>query len=266
MSDYLLFLIKKALLILMITAPLHLSGCATLEADMPSGWSSERLYEEGVDSLRHEDYTFAIEHFEMMESRFPFEALTQQAMLMSAFAYYKVNDPESAIAAANRFIKLYPTHADVDYAYYLRGLAHFHSRDSFMDDLFKVDPAKRDPESVQRSFYYFSELITRFPGSRYVADARQRMLFLRNSLARNEVYIARHYIERGAYIAAVNHSKEVLERFDGTPSTGDALAAMTEAYLLLKQIDLAQDALKVLQYNYPDHPAIAELLDKLANA
>ncbi len=265
MPNSLLSLIKKSLFILIISVTMFLSGCASLKTDMPSSWSAERLYAEGVDSLQHDDYTFAIEHFEMMESRFPFKPLTQQAMLMNAFAYYKVNDPESAIATADRFIKLYPTHPEVDYAYYLRGLAHFHSRDSFMDDFFNIDPAKRDPESVRRSFHYFYELTTRFPTSRYVADARQRMQFLRNSLARSEIHIAQHYIERGAYIAAINHSKNVLERFNGTPSTGDALATMAEAYLLLKHIDLARDTLKVLQYNYPDHPAVRKLLDKIAN-
>ncbi len=242
-----------------------ISGCASLESDIPAKWDVQRLYLEGIDSLQNDDHTFAIEYFEIMESRFPFEILTQQAMLMNAFAYYKVNDPESAIATADRFIKLHPTHREVDYAYYLRGLAHFHSRDSFMDDLFNIDPAQRDPESVQRSFNYFAELVNRFPDSKYTADAKQRMQFLRNSLARHEVYVARHYIERGAYISAVNRSKSVLERFNGTSAMNDALATMAEAYINLKHYDLAQATLKVLLLNDPQHPDIKKIMDKLAN-
>lgn len=265
MPNILFSLIKKPFFILLLAMPLVLSGCASLSSELPETWDVQRLYDEGVDSLKHDDHTFAIEYFEMMESRFPFEQLTQQAMLMNAFSYYKVNDPESAIATADRFIKLYPTHPEVDYAYYLRGLAHFHSRDSFMDDLFNIDPAQRDPESVQRSFHYFAELVNRYPNSQYVADAKQRMQFLRNSLARYEVHVARYYIERGAYISAVNRSKEVLERFNGTPAMGDALATMAQAYIHLKHFDLARDTFEVLQLNYPDHPDIRELKNKLAN-
>jgi len=265
MPNFLFSLIKKSFFSFFLITPLILSGCASLSSEMPENWDVQRLYEEGVDSLKHDDYTFAIEYFEMMESRFPFEQLTQQAMLMNAFSYYKVNDPESAIATADRFIKLYPTHTEVDYAYYLRGLAHFHSRDSFMDDLFNIDPAQRDPESVQRSFHYFAELVNRHPNSQYVSDAKQRMQFLRNSLARNEVYVAQHYVERGAYISAVNRSKNVLERFNGTPAMGDALATMVQAYIHLKHFELAQDALQVLQLNYPEHPDIRKLKNRLAN-
>ncbi len=265
MSNFLHSDIKKSFFTLFAILIIGLSGCASIESDLPEKWAVERLYNEGVDALQHEDYNFAIEYFEMMESRFPFEPLTQQAMMMNAFAYYKASDPESAIATADRFIKLYPTHPEVDYAYYVRGLAHFHSRDSFMDDLFDVDPAKRDPESVQRSFNYFAELVNRFPDSQYVDDARQRMQFLRNSLARYEVHVARYYLKRGAYIAAVNRSKEVLEKFNGTPATADALTAMIEAYLNLKHYDLAEDALSVLKHNYPKHPEITKFRQLLNN-
>lgn len=266
MPNFLPCLTKKSLLLSFLLFSLLLTGCATVKDQSPEFWDAKRLYQEGVDSLKHEDYGFAIDYFERMESRFPFEPLTQQAMLMNAFAYYKSSDPESAIASADRFIKLYPTHPEVDYAYYLRGLAHFHSRDSFMDDIFDIDAAKRDPESVQRSFNYFAELVNRFPESQYVEDAKQRMQFLRNSLARHELHVAQHYIERGAYIAAVKRCQEILERFSGTPATGDALATLIEAYLHLEHFDLAGDTMKVLQLNYPEHPAIDKLSKKLSNA
>lgn len=266
MSNFLLSLINKLFFTTLFALSLLISGCASIETESPEKWDLKKLYSEGVDSLQHEDYTFAIEYFEMMESRFPFEPLTQQAMLMNAFAYYKSNDPESAISSLDRFIKLYPTHQEVDYAYYLRGLAHFHSRDSFMDDLFDIDAAKRDPESVERSFNYFAKLLERFPDSKYSEDAKQRMQFLRNSLARHEIHVARHHIERGAFIAAVNRCKEVLERYNGTPANGDALAILVEAYIQLRHIDLAQDAMTVLKHNYPEHPDIIKLTQQLPSA
>jgi len=263
MPNFLLSLTNKSFFIIFLACTLLFSGCATIESESPERWDVKRLYSEGVDSLKHEDYTFATEYFEMMESRFPFEPLTQQAMLMNAYAYYKSSDPESAIASLDRFIKLYPTHQEVDYAYYLRGLAHFHSRDSFMDDMFDIDAAKRDPESVERSFNYFAELLNRFPNSQYSADAKQRMQFLRNSLARHEIHVARHHMERGAFIAAVNRSTVIVERYNGTPASGDALAILAEAYLQLKHYDLAKDTIDILRLNYPTHPDIDQLSQRM---
>lgn len=247
--------------IAVLTLASLLGACASMvdQNEFPDNWSAARLYQESRDALAHEDYPTAIQYLEKLETRFPFGAQTQQGMLMAAYAYYKNNDPESAIATAERFIKLYPTHPDADYAFYLRGLAHFHSRDSFMDDLFDVDPARRDPESVRRSFQYFAELLKRYPGSTYAKDARQRMVFLRNSLARHEVHVAQYYLERGAYVAAANRARHILERYQQTPAVAEALAVMIRAYHRLGLADLARDSLAVLQANHPKHPEIRKL-------
>lgn len=238
-----------------------LGGCASFidPQEFPDNWNAARLYQEGREALKHEDYATTIQYLEKLETRFPFGAQTQQGMLMAAFAYYKNNDPESAIATADRFIKLYPTHPDADYAYYIRGLAHFHSRDSFMDHLFDVDPAKRDPESVRRSFQYFAELIKRYPRSVYARDARQRMIFLSNSLARYEVHVAQYYMKRGAYLAAASRARYTLEHYPQTPAILDALLVMARAYHELGMTDLARDSLAVLRMNYPKHPQVRAL-------
>ncbi|MEW5756820.1 MAG: outer membrane protein assembly factor BamD [Pseudomonadota bacterium] len=239
---------------------LGLAACTSMkESEMPENWSAERLYKEGKEALDHEDYRSAIDLLEKLETRFPFGELTQQGMLMTAFAYYKNSDPQSAVATADRFIKLYPTHPDADYAYYLRGLADFHTRDAFMDNLFSVDPSTRDPGSVLRSYQYFAELIKRFPNSKYAKDARQRMVFLSNSLAHHELHVAEYYMRRGAYAAAASRAKYVLETYPSTPAIADALAMLIRAYHKLGIDDLAQDSLRVLEKNYPKYRDIKEL-------
>lgn len=238
---------------------ISLAGCATLEDEIPDNWSAKRLYDEGRKALQHEDYRTTIEYLEKLETRFPFGAQTQQGQLMTAYAYYKNSDPESAIATADRFIKLNPTHPDVDYAYYIRGLAHFYSRDNFLDNLFQLDTSVRNPDSVRRSFQYFSELVQRFPNSQYAKDAVQRMVYLRETLARYELHVADYYMRREAWLAAANRAKGVLERYPRTPAVSDALALLSEAYYRMGIHDLAADSLLVLEKNQPKHKAIARL-------
>lgn len=249
-------MISRLLITLLI---LTLSACASMEQEMPDKWSATRLYDEGRKALQNEDYRTAIEYLEKLETRFPFGEQTQQGQLMTAFAYFKNNDPESAIATADRFIKLSPTHANVDYAYYIRGLAHFYSRDNFLDTLFRLDTSVRNPESVRRSFQYFSELVQRYPNSEYAKDALQRMTYLRETLAHYELHVADYYLRREAWQAAANRAKVLIERYPRTPYVPDALAVMAEAYQRMGIHDLAADTLLMLNTNSPNHPALARL-------
>lgn len=235
-----------------------LAGCASLgKGDgEPENWPAERFYEEGQAAMKIGDYKQAVEHFENLVSRHPFGVYAQQAQLDIAYAYYKFEEPESAIAAADQFIKLYPRHDHVDYAYYIKGLARFPSEDYF-ERKFDLDPAQRDPRAVRESFQFFSELVQRFPASRYAADAVQRMIYLRNNLARSELYAAEFYMQKGAYVAAVNRAKYILEHYDQTPSVPQALAMMATAYDELELTELADDARRVLALNFPDHDAAA---------
>ena len=231
--------------------------------DKTLNWSAQRLYDSAKTALNGGDYETAIDYFEKLESRFPFGALAQQAQLEVAYAYYKFEEPSSAIAAADRFIKLYPSHPSVDYAYYLRGLVAFNRGKGFITSIIQryipADESQLDPASLREAFGYFEELVDRFPDSIYANDAKQRMVYLRNTLGQHEVNVANYYMERAAYVAAVNRAKHVVEQYQRTPAVADALVVMAKAYKIMGIDDLAEDALRVLELNFPQHPGIAEV-------
>lgn len=230
-------------------------GCSTSpDADDPTaGMTAEEIYEEAKADLDNGQYETAIQFFERLESRFPYGIYAERAQLEIAYAYYKYNEPESAILAAERFIKLHPNHPNVDYAYYLRGLASFDADQSFMNRIFKQDPTERDPKAARRAFGYFGELVRKFPTSEYSREAINRMYDLRDGLAKYETHVIQYYLKRKAYVAVVNRATYILENYQATPYVPDALGAMVEAYHELGLNDLAKDALQVLKLNYPDH-------------
>jgi outer membrane protein assembly factor BamD len=232
-----------------------LAGCSTTgDTEEPhKKWSAEKLYESAKKEIKAGDYELAIEYLETIESRYPFGKLAEQAQLETAYAYFKYKEYDSAIAAADRFIKLQPSHPNVDYAYYIRGLAAYHKNDTPFDILAPQDPAERDPSSTRDSFNYFAELVQKFPDSKYVPDAVERMKFQRNTLANHEVLIAGYYMKRGAYVAAVNRAKYVVENYPQTPAVPDALVVLSKAYTQLQMHDLANDTQRVLQLNFPDY-------------
>lgn len=238
---------------LLMLCGLLLSGCAMFgkNEDDTEKWSAEKFYEEGQKAMDIGDYKQAIEHFENLVSRHPFGVYAQQAQLNIAYAYYKFDEPDSSVAAADQFIKLYPRNEHVDYAYYIKGLARFPTEDYF-ERKFNLDPAQRDPQPVRESFQFFSELVQRFPNSRYTADAVQRMTYLRNNLARNELYAADFYMKKQAYVAALNRAKYIIEHYDRTPSVPEALVIMVKAYEELKMPTLADDARRILALNFPE--------------
>ncbi len=245
----------RSSLLLVLFFSVVLGGCASRGDvdDETYGMTAAQIYEEARRLLNNDELTSAIEYYEKLESRFPYGIYAERAQIEMAYAYYKDGQSESAIIAAERFIKLHPNHPNVDYAYYLRGLASFDNSTSLMDRLFDQEPSERDPRSVRRAFRYFSELIQRFPKSRYVADAIARMKELRENLARYEVHVAHYYQQRSAYLAAANRAKYIVENYQGSRAVPDALAIMVNAYRKLGMADLASDALRVMQLNYPKH-------------
>ena len=242
-----------AIFILLIT----LGGCASTYA--PSKWPASEFYSQAKEAFDNQDYQSAIKYYEDLEIYHPFSPYTQQAQLDVAYAYYKYDEPDSAIAAADRYIKLYPRADDVDYAYYLRGLVSFDRGVSGLDLWLGLDVNKRQPNSATSAYRYFEELIKRYPNSKYAEDAKQRMLHLRNQLARYELHVAKYYLRRGAYLSAANRAKYMLENYPQTPAIPEALVIMIKAYRQLGIQDLADDALKVFKLNYPDHEALNEL-------
>ena len=205
------------------------------------------------------NYSRAIELYEFLETRYPFGVYGQQALLDLAYAYYKIGNAEQALATSDRFIRLYPQNPDVDYAYYLQGLVNFNKNKGTLDRIFPTDVSKRDVSAYYAAFQNFSELLERFPESKYADDAAQRMVYLRNILAENELYVASYYLRRGAYIAAVNRAKNVVTNFSRTPSVPEALVIMAKAYRIMELDDLVSDTMRILRNNYPNHPGIEDI-------
>ena len=217
----------------------------------------EQMYAEGKEALRGGNVSRAARYFKRLIARFPYGPYTEQAQLELAYAQYKGNDPDEALSSVNRFIRTYPTHPHIDYAYYLKALINFNRGISALDDLVGIDSTQRDQGTLRTSFNDFAELIRRYPNSRYAADAQQRMVFLRNQMAQHEINIARYYLRRGAWVAAARRGQYVLEQYPESAHVPDALAAMAESYTRLGQDELAADARRVLELNHPDHPYLA---------
>jgi outer membrane protein assembly factor BamD len=231
-----------------------ISGCAIFgdptEIDETKGWGVQRIYSEASQAMRDKDYEKAIKFYGIIESRYPHGKYAVQAQLETAYAYYKKSEPAPAMAAADRFIKMHPHHPNVDYAYYLKGLATFNER-GIVEKLTEQDISDRDPKALRESFASFKELVTRYPESKYVKDATQRMSYLVNTLAESEINVARYYMKRQAYLAAINRCKYVLVEYPDSPSQEEALVIMISAYDLMGLEDYKQDTLRVLKANYP---------------
>ena len=191
-----------------------------------------------------------------LESRYPFGKYAEQAQLEIIYAHYGAYEYEAAVEAADRFIRLHPQHPNVDYAYYLKGLAAVNSERDFLSRFIPMDETKRDVSRAKEAFAEFAQLLSRYPDSPYAADAKARMVYLRNLLARHEINVANYYIRRGAYLAAANRGRYVVENFQRTPAVPDGLAVMAQGYIYLGMDDLAREAIEVLRTNYPEYPAL----------
>lgn len=231
-------------------AMLALSGCARDTRD--DDRSAEELYDEAHAALQARNYTTAIERYRRLTTRYPFGRHAEQAQLDMAYALHKAQQPERAITTLDRFIRTYPTHPNVDYAWYLKGLVHYEETMGFLRRLFPDQVVDRDQTSARQAFDDFQELIQRFPQSRYVADARQRMVFLRNVLAEHEMVVAEYYFRRGVYVAAINRAQYVIENYPQAPANIDALDMKARAYARLDLPELAADTRRVIEHNYGD--------------
>lgn len=247
---------------ILLLAVLIASGCSIFNKDKDNpakNWTVDQLYAEAKGALESGYYSRAVEYFEYLETRFPFGVYGQQALLDLAYAYYKTEEFDSAISACDRFIRLYPQNPYVDYAYYLKGLSNFNRGKGFTERFLPLDLSQRDTSASMQSFQDFSELVNKYPDSRYTDDAKKRMVYLRNILAQNEVNIAQYYMRRGAYVAAVNRCRYVIENYSKTPAVPEALTVLAKAYKVLEMHELSEDALRVLELNYPNYPGIYEV-------
>jgi len=223
---------KKTLLSLALIANLGLAGCSTLSEliEKPDEKKTvEEFYKDATEGFAEQQWDIAIENYEKLKAFFPYGAYAEQSYLELSYAYYKYDEPESAIRELEEFIRLYPKHTQLPYAYYLRALSADSVTKSWLDN-FVTDPASRDTKSAERAFSYYSELTQLFPDSEYTGAARERLIVLRNQMARRELLVAQFYMERQAYNAAISRAKIVLEKYPRAASTGDALQLLINAY------------------------------------
>ena len=237
------------------------SGCSSLgsifeEKDPTVGLTASQLYAQGKEFLDAADFNNAIKLFEILEARYPFGKYSTQAMLDISYAYYASNQKDEAIIEINRFIRLYPNHPNVSYAYYLRALSNFDKDANIISRFFGHDPSRYDVTDLKNSFNDFTTVVNRFPDSKYADDSINRLRYIKNQIARNELYIAKYYDKRSANIAAIERVKFMLENYGGTPSSEEGLVILVKNYNDLKLYDLAYDSARVLKKNFPDYRII----------
>jgi len=229
-----------------------LGGCSGNKDDETRDWSADRIYNTARTELGKKKYKKAIEYYQKLEARFPYGPVAQQGKLDIIYAYWKNEEPALALAAADRFIREHPNHLNVDYAYYLKGRINFNEDLGPMAYIFKTDIAQRDPVAAREAFDAFKILLTRFPDSKYAKDSRARMTYLVNALASHEAYVAEYYLERGAYVAALNRAQDILITYPQTPAIERALAVMVACYDAMELDELRASTQRTLRTNFPN--------------
>lgn len=246
--------------LILITLCLAFVSCSIFDREERDEFASlsteEQFYTTAQRALNARNFRAAIATYQALESRFPFGRFAAQGQLELIYAYYSNLDLEAARSAADRFIRLHPDNPNIDYAYYMKGMSSFAEDSGFIARFLPTDPSKRDPGRARDSFAEFSLLLALYPDSEYAADARARMIFLRNTLAAYEVHVAEYYMERRGYMAALNRGRYIVENFQGSPVVADGVAIMVECYLRMGLDELAATSLTLLKDNFPEHPAI----------
>ena len=238
--------------IIYITIALSLVACGSSKEDVDptADWSVEKLYLEARAELANKNYLTAIEYFETLESRYPFGKYATQAQIDVAYAYYKFKEPESAITALDRFIKLHPRDNSVDYAYYLKGLVNFERGGTILDALVERDLSQFDRNLLLAAYRDFKLLVQRFPNSKYAEDATKRLIYLRDELARADFNIANYYASRDAWVAVANRTKLILRNYQGSSVIRSTLDLQLKAYQALELDELARDTQRIIDLNY----------------
>jgi outer membrane protein assembly factor BamD len=245
---------RLRVIVMLFAASLVAVGCGGNEEEFDLNSGIRNAYNDAQDAVNNGNYRKAISIFEALQARFPFSEFSTQIQLELAYSYYKDNKAEQAIEAAETFLRENPTHARVDYALYIQGLAYFERGQTMLMRLFKKDINERPPRDGQRAFSILSRLVDRYPASDYAGDAQQRLVYLKNRLAAYENVVARFYLERDAFVAALNRAKEALETYHGADSGAESLRIMIAAYEGLGMNGLADDTRRVLQKNFANEP------------
>lgn len=245
---------RRALIVLATASLALLTACASSPERQQARLariSPDGLYDQGKRSLNNGDFGQAIRVYEALAARYPFTNQARQARLDLIYAYYRAGEKESATDAADTFIRENPTHPRIDYAWYLKGLIDFAQVPNVVERWLRVDYSQRAPTTARRSFDSLRIVVERFPTSAYAADARQRMIYLRNRLADYEMQVANYYIRRGAWVSAAQRARQTIEQYDGAPAVKQALRVLVHSYRELGYNELADNAEKVFTENYP---------------
>jgi outer membrane protein assembly factor BamD len=250
--------LQPGLLLMVLAMALGVGGCSGHRSKEMQG-DPDVIYERGAKFLRESDYGNAIKVYEALDARYPFSDAARQGRLDLMYAYYKNHEAESAIDAADQFIRENPAHPRCDYANYIKGLVYFERTPNLIERWLSVDLSERPPSDARKSFAAFQTVVTTYPQSEYAHDAHLRLLYLRNRLADYEVHVADYYLRRGAYLAAVARAKYVVENYDGAPAVKGALEIMTDAYRQIGLDDLAEQSANVYRENFPE---TAQRVDK----
>nr|WP_323012760.1 outer membrane protein assembly factor BamD [Castellaniella sp.] len=243
------------------------AGCSTTsgKVDPTAGWSAERLYTQARADMSSNNWSEARKNLESLEARYPFGLYAQQALIDQAYVNWKDEEPEQARASIDRFMQQYPNHPGTDYMLYLKGMITFTPPSAILSNVTRQDPSERDPKGLRESYEAFNELIQRYPDSRYTPDARKRAAWLVNTIAENEIHVAQYYYKRGAYVAAANRAQTVVTDFEGAPIAEKALYLMMLSYEKLQLPELAADARRVLDQNFPNSKYHQQGLDEPVN-
>jgi len=242
---------RQARRALLLSALAVLSACAGNEETFDAVQDLQEAYEQAQTSIQNGNYRRGIQILEAIQARYPFSDVARQVQLDLMYAYYKSGAPELAVEAADTFMRENPIHPRVDYALYIKGLAYFDDEPGLLERWFRKNTDKRPPKDVEQAYQAFRRLVERYPASEYAPDAHQRMVYLKNRLSAYENQVADYYLRRGAYVAAANRAKNALEAFNGADSNAESLRIMIEAYEELGMNDLAADARRVLELNFP---------------
>lgn len=252
-------LLRPALVAVLVLAATGCSGLTGMfkDKDKNEGLPVSQLYDKAHGSMENGNWSMAVETFGRLIAQYPYGPYTEQALMEQAYAEYKAGKYDEAVSTIDRFIRTYPTHKNIAYLYYLRGLNNMSRNTVFLSKAFKLDMSTRDLQAPQQAYNDFNIVATRYPNSRYDADARQRMTFLRNEFARFELNTGLYYLQRGAWVSAADRATHLLETYPQTAYQNDAVALLAESYTRMGNATLAADARRVLQQNDPQHPWLA---------
>ena len=243
-----------------------LSACSSPSVDKTVDWSPAKIYAEAKDEMSSGSYDKAVPLLEKLEGRAAGTPLARQAQLDKAYAHYKGGEQAQAIATLDRFVKLHPASPALDYALYLKGVVNFNDNLGLFSNLTRQDLSERDQKAAKESFDSFKEMTTRFPDSRYAADARLRMTYIVNSLGLYEVHVARYYYGRGAYVAAINRAQTALTEYRDVPASEEALFILYRSYDAMGMIQLRDDTKRIFENTYPKSEYLSQGLKSNASA